>query len=67
MPKESIDNQPENIEKTHEHDVESIPLISGGLPEQNEPALPIEEVAGRSERRQIARSASLVMLGQPGQ
>ena len=70
MPKESIDNQPESIEKAHEHEVESIPRISGGLLEQNELALPVEEevVSGTvsSERRQIARSASLVMLGNLG-
>src|ERR1700730_11570042 len=70
MPKESIDNQSESSEKTHEHEVESIPLISGGLPEQNEPVLPVDEeahgAAGGSERRQIARSASLVMLGNLG-
>src|SRR5579859_4661046 len=70
MPKESIENQPESTEKTQEHEVESIPLISGRLPEQNEPVLPVAEeanrVAGGSERRQIARSASLVMLGNLG-
>src|SRR5579863_10114897 len=70
MPKESIDNQPEFIKKTHEHEVESIPLISGGLLEQNELALPVEEEVSNapvsSERRQIARSASLVMLGNLG-
>ncbi|HEY6541845.1 MAG TPA: lipid II flippase MurJ [Ktedonobacteraceae bacterium] len=70
MPKESIDNQPEFVEKMHEHEVESIPLISGGLPEQSEPVLPVAEeargAAGGSERRQIARSASLVMLGNLG-
>ena len=68
MPKESIDNQPESTEKMNE--VESIPLISGGLPELNEPVLPVAgesgDVAGGSERRQIARSASLVMLGNLG-
>jgi putative peptidoglycan lipid II flippase len=64
MTKESIDNQPESIEKTRE--VESIPLISGGLPELNEPMLPIEGGPVTSERRQIARSASLVMLGNLG-
>src|ERR1700730_7086306 len=70
MPKESIDNQSESSKKTHEYEVESIPLISGGLPEQNETVLPVEEVAneaaGGGERRQIARSASLVMLGNLG-
>lgn len=68
MPKESIDNQSESLKETHE--VESIPLISGGLPEVNEPVLSVEEGAGGaavgSERRQIARSASLVMLGNLG-
>ncbi len=68
MPKESIDNQSESFEKTH--DVESISLISGGLPELNETMLSIEEststVPVTSERRQIARSASLVMLGNLG-
>ena len=70
MPKESIDNQPESSEKAHEHEVESIPRVSGGLLEQNELALPVEEevseVPVASERRQIARSASLVMLGNLG-
>ena len=68
MPKESIDNQPESTEKTLE--VESIPFIPGGLPEQGEPVLAVEEeaneTAGGSERRQIARSATLVMLGNLG-
>lgn len=68
MPKESIDNQPESSEKTQE--VESVPLISGGLPEQNEPVVAVleeeNEAVGGSERRQIARSASLVMLGNLG-
>src|ERR1700682_3183261 len=70
MPKESIDNQPESSEKAHEHEVESIPRVSGGLLEQNELALPVEEEASEvpvaRERRQIARSASLVMLGNLG-
>ncbi len=70
MTKESIDNQPELIEKAHENDVEAIPRVSGGLLEQNQLSLPVEEevVSGTatSERRQIARSASLVMLGNLG-
>ncbi len=70
MTQESIDNQPECIEKAHEHEVESIPRVSGGLLEQNGLILPVEEeVSGvqiASERRQIARSASLVMLGNLG-
>src|ERR1700682_570837 len=70
MPKEYIDNQPESSEKAHEHEVESIPRVSGGLLEQNELALPVEEEASEvpvaRERRQIARSASLVMLGNLG-
>jgi putative peptidoglycan lipid II flippase len=70
MPKESIDNQPEFIEKAHDHEVESIPRVSGGLLEQNELMLPVveevSEVPVASERRQIARSASLVMLGNLG-
>src|SRR5713101_3199003 len=67
MAKESIDNQPEAVENTYE--VESIPLISGGLLEQSEAVLPVEVAVGgavTSERRQIARSASLVMLGNLG-
>ncbi len=68
MAKESIDNQPESMEKTDE--VELISRVSGGLMEQNEMAVPIErEAVGgavTSERRQIARSASLVMLGNLG-
>src|SRR5260370_3318666 len=66
--KESIDNQPESMEKTDE--VELISRVSGGLLEQNEMAVPIEEetvgAPVTSERRQIARSASLVMLGNLG-
>src|SRR5260370_37782876 len=68
MPKESIENQPESIKSTS--DVESIPRISGGLIDQNELALPLEEQvlekAVPSERREIAKSASLVMLGNLG-
>ncbi|HKV60157.1 MAG TPA: lipid II flippase MurJ [Ktedonobacteraceae bacterium] len=68
MPKESIDNQSESFEKSH--DGESISLISGGLPELSETVLTIEENSSvapvTSERRQIARSASLVMLGNLG-
>ena len=67
MPKESIENQSESIKSTP--DVESIPRVSGGMIEQNELALPVEEVAEKtdpSERREIAKSASLVMLGNLG-
>src|SRR5260221_13528476 len=68
MPKESIENQPESIKSTS--DVESIPRISGGLIDQNELALPlVEQVLEKavpSERREIAKSASLVMLGNLG-
>lgn len=68
MTKESVDNQSESLEKMH--DGESLSLISGGLPELNETMLSIEESSGAapvtSERRQIARSASLVMLGNLG-
>ncbi|TMF51322.1 MAG: hypothetical protein E6I32_02825 [Chloroflexi bacterium] len=67
MPKESIENQSESIKSTS--DVESIPRVSGGMIEQNELALPVEEVAEKavpSERREIAKSASLVMLGNLG-
>ncbi|HLX57405.1 MAG TPA: lipid II flippase MurJ [Ktedonobacteraceae bacterium] len=68
MSKESIEDQSESIEKTNE--VASIPRVSGGLIEQNELAIPLEEeVTGgavTSERRQIAKSASLVMLGNLG-
>ncbi len=41
MPKESIENQSESIKSTS--DVESIPRVSGGMIEQNELALPVEE------------------------
>src|SRR5579872_5443884 len=67
MPKESIDNQPGSTEKMNA--VESVPLITGGLAEQNEPVVEAgeeNEATGGSERRQIARSASLVMLGNLG-
>lgn len=69
MTKESVDNQSESLEKTHDSEGESISLISGGLPELNETMLSIEESSAApvtSERRQIARSASLVMLGNLG-
>src|SRR5437660_242528 len=74
MAKESVENQSESTS-----DIEAIPRVSGGLIEQNALTLPIEEditdqkereergdqpVA--SERRQIAKSASLVMLGNLG-
>src|SRR5881227_1750627 len=61
MPKESIENQSESIKSTSR--------VSGGMIEQNELALPVEEVAEKavpSERREIAKSASLVMLGNLG-
>ncbi len=68
MPKESIENQSESIKSTS--DVESIPRVSGGMIEQNELALPVEEEVAEkavpSERREIAKSASLVMLGNLG-
>jgi putative peptidoglycan lipid II flippase len=71
MAKESVEKQSES-----KIDIEAIPRISGGLIEQNEIALPIEmdiaehegqhELPAASERRQIAKSASLVMLGNLG-
>lgn len=67
MAKESVENQPESTTP-----IESIPRISGGLVEQNEIALPIEEQGKggepvvESERRQLAKSATLVMLGNLG-
>ena len=74
MAKESVENQPESTSE-----IEAIPRVSGGLIEQNELTLPIEENISdqrereeqgkqpvASERRQIAKSASLVMLGNLG-
>ena len=66
MAKDSLDEK--HSENTVEPDI--IPRVPGGLIEQNEIALPLEGDAGAaslsSERRQVARSASLVMLGNLG-
>ncbi|HKV02481.1 MAG TPA: lipid II flippase MurJ [Ktedonobacteraceae bacterium] len=67
MAKESVGNQSESSESTQA--VESIPLAAG-LAEQDVPSeLIVEEPAQQalsSERRHIAKSASLVMLGNLG-
>jgi putative peptidoglycan lipid II flippase len=68
VPKESIENQPESTESTQ--GVESLPLAIAGVVEQDVPAeLIVEESAEQSlsrERRHIAKSATLVMLGNLG-
>src|SRR5579871_2869546 len=71
MAKESVEPQSESTTEA-----QSIPRVSGGITEQNEIALPIEQTQAvsqgqegqevSSERRQIAKSASLVMLGNLG-
>src|SRR5258707_13047801 len=67
MAKASVGNQSESSESTQP--VESIPLAAG-LAEQDVPSeLIVEEPAQQalsSERREIAKSASLVMLGNLG-
>src|SRR5579859_5188875 len=66
--KESIDNQPESTGSTNA--VDSIPLAIAGVVEQDVPAeLVIQETTQQalsSERRHIAKSATLVMLGNLG-
>lgn len=66
MAKESVGNQPESSESTQA--VESVPLAMAGVVEQDVPII-IEESTEQSlasERRHIARSATLVMLGNLG-
>ena len=68
MAKESIENQPESSESIHT--VESIPLATAGVTEQDiSSELIVEESTEQalsSERRHIAKSATLVMLGNLG-
>src|SRR5438132_3792422 len=68
MAKESIENQPESSESVHA--VESIPLATAGVTEQDiSSELIVEESTEQalsSERRHIAKSATLVMLGNLG-
>src|SRR5260221_3535959 len=68
MAKESIENQPESSESIHA--VESIPLATAGVTEQDiSSELIVEESTEQalsSERRHIAKSATLVMLGNLG-
>src|SRR5260370_9785836 len=68
MAKESIENQPESSESVHT--VESIPLATAGVTEQDiSSELIVEESTEQalsSERRHIAKSATLVMLGNLG-
>src|SRR6266852_3938482 len=68
MPKKSMENQSESSESTQA--VESIPLAIAGVVDQDQaPELIVEESQEQplsSERRHIARSASLVMLGNLG-
>jgi putative peptidoglycan lipid II flippase len=64
MAKESVEKQPESA-----GDTEAIPRISGGLIEQDGVMLPVETRDGQavaSERKHIAKSATLVMLGNLG-
>src|SRR6266852_9109084 len=68
MPKKSMENQSESSESTQA--VESIPLAIAGVVDQDQaPELIVEESQEQpltSERRHIAKSASLVMLGNLG-
>ncbi len=68
MAKESVGNQPESSESTQA--VESVPLAIAGVVEQDVPTeLIVAASTGQSlasERRHIARSATLVMLGNLG-
>jgi putative peptidoglycan lipid II flippase len=68
MAKESVENQPESSESTQA--VESLPLAIAGVVEQDvSTELIIEESTEQSlssERRHIAKSATLVMLGNLG-
>src|SRR6266849_859140 len=68
MPKKSVENQSESSESTQA--VESIPLAIAGVVDQDQaPELIVEESQEQpltSERRHIAKPASLVMLGNLG-
>ncbi len=68
MPKKSVENQSESSESTQA--VESIPLAIAGVVDQDQaPEIIVEESQEQpltSERRHIAKSASLVMLGNLG-
>jgi putative peptidoglycan lipid II flippase len=68
MGKESVENQQESSESTQA--VESVPLAIAGVVEQDVPTQLIiaesTEQSLASERRHIARSATLVMLGNLG-
>jgi putative peptidoglycan lipid II flippase len=68
MAKESVENQPESTESTQA--VESVPLAIAGVVEQDVPTeLIVQESTVQSlssERRHIAKSATLVMLGNLG-
>src|SRR5579885_2623643 len=70
MAKEFIKRPVEEQSQTSSTHIDSIPRVPGGMIEQNEIAVPIEEIeekkAEPSERRQIAKSATLVMLGNLG-
>jgi putative peptidoglycan lipid II flippase len=66
MAKESVGKKPESSESTQA--VESVPMAIAGVVEQDGPLI-IEESTVKSlasERRHIARSATLVMLGNLG-
>ena len=68
MPKKSIENQPESSESPQ--NLEIVPLAIAGVVEQHQTSeLLVEEPTDQpviSERRHIAKSASLVMLGNLG-
>jgi putative peptidoglycan lipid II flippase len=68
MAKESVENQPESTESTRT--VESLPLAVAGVSEQDVSSeLIVQESPEQSlsgERRHIAKSATLVMLGNLG-
>ncbi len=68
MAKESVENQSESTESTQA--IESLPLVTGGVAEQDiATELVVQESVEQSlssERRHIAKSATLVMLGNLG-
>ncbi len=68
MPKESIEKQPESMKSKPALD--TVPVAQAGVTDQDAPSVPIVEQSAEktapSERREIAKSASLVMLGNLG-
>src|SRR5690242_5882112 len=68
MTESSIEEQPESIKSRPV--LESIPVVQAGLTEQDAQSVPLVEEPAQepapSERREIAKSATLVMLGNLG-